>query len=72
MSTADTRERLYPEPINLVASIDPSSALLNKQETPNNVLTQFILDPASANLRNAHRISFQHPRLHELYRVSRD
>lgn len=71
-STAEVRDRLYPELVNLVASIDPSSHVLNRQETSNSVLTQFILDPASMNLPNSHRISFQHPRLHELYGLSRD
>ena len=65
-STADVRERLYPELVNLVASIHPTSSVLNRQETSNGLLTQFILDPASMNLPNSHRIGFQHSRLPEL------
>ena len=71
-STAHIRERLFPELLNLVASIQPTSKLLDRNLTPNKVLTQFILDPASLNLPNSHRISFQHPRLPELYSLSRD
>ena len=71
-STSDIRERLYPELVKLVADIQPSSGLLDKQQTPNRLLMQFILDPASMNLPNSHRISFQHPRLLDLYRLSRD
>ena len=71
-SYADVRERLYPELVNLVASINPTSGILTTSNTSNRLLTQFILDPASLNLPNSHRISFQHPRLHELYCLSRD
>ena len=71
-STAGVRDRLYPELVNLVASIDSSSAILDRQQTTNRLLTQFILDPSSMNLPNSHRISFQHPRLNELYSLSRD
>ena len=68
---ADIRERLYPELMNLVATIDSSSALLTGI-TSNRVIAQFILDPASLNLPNSYRVSIQHPRLHELYCLSRD
>ena len=71
-STAHIRERLFPELLNLVASIQPTSKLLERNLTRDKVLTQFILDPASLNLPNSHRISFQHPRLPELYSLSRD
>ena len=71
-STAEIRERLYPELVNLVASIEPYSGLLDRNLTSNKLLTQFILDPASLNLPDSHRINFQHPRLHELYSFSRD
>ena len=72
ISTADIRERLYPNLVNLVADIDPSSGILDRQQTPNRLLTQFIIDPASMNLPNSHRISYQHPRLQDLYSLSRD
>ena len=71
-ATADIRERLYPELVNLVASIQPQSSLLGKNITSKKLLTQFTLDPASLKLPDTHRISFQHPRLHELYSFSRD
>ena len=70
--TANVRERLYPELVNLVADISPLSSLLDRSMTPNSILTQFIIDPASMNLPNSHRISYQHPRLPDLYRMSRD
>ena len=70
--TTHIRDSLYPELVNLVASINPSSALLDHQQTTNRQLTQFIIDPASINLPNSHRISSQHPRLQELYSLSRD
>lgn len=70
--TANVKERLYPELVNLVADISPLSSLLDRSKTPNSLLTQFIIDPASMNLPNSHRISYQHPRLPDLYRLSRD
>ena len=70
--TSDVRERLYPELVNLVFDILPTSGILINDQTSNSMLTQFILDPTSMNLPNTHRISFQHPRLSELYRLSRD
>ena len=70
-SYSDIRERLYPELVNLVATIDPTSGLLTSIAS-NRVITQYILDPASLNLSNTYRVSIQHPRLHELYRLSRD
>ena len=69
-STAEIRERLYPELVNLVSDIQPSCGLLNRSS--NHLLTQFIIDPSSMNLPNTHRISSQHPRLNELFRISRD
>ena len=71
-STAEIRERLYPNLVNLVAVIDPSSGILNQQQTPNRILTQFIIDPASINLPSSYRISYQHPQLQDLYSLSRD
>ena len=71
-ATSEIRERLYPELVNLVAQFSTSCSLLDRSLTPNSILTQFILDPASMNLRNSHRISYQHPRLSDLYGMSRD
>ena len=70
--TSDVRERLYPELVNLVFDILPTSGILINDQTSNSMLTQFILDPTSLNLPNTHRISFQHPRLSDLYRLSQD
>ena len=70
-ATSDTRQRLYPELLNLIASIQPGSHLLYNN-TPPNILTQFILDPTSLNLSNGFRISPLHPRVNELFSFSRD
>ena len=64
-STAEIMERLYPELVNLMSDIQPSS------RQSNHLLTQFIIDPSSMNLPNTHKISSQHPRLNELFRISR-
>ena len=69
--TADTRERLLPELLNLIASIEPNCSLLKPETTPE-ILTQFILDPTSMNLPNEFRISTLHPHLSELFSFSRD
>ena len=69
-STAEIRDRLYPQLVNIVSDIQPSCGLL--KQSSNHLLTQFIIDPSSMNLPNTHRISSQHPRLHELFRISRD
>ena len=71
-STAEIRERLYPNLVNIVAVIDPSSGILIQQQTPNRILNQFIIDPASINLPSSYRISYQHPQLQDLYSLSRD
>ena len=70
-ATASVRERLLPELLNLVVSIDPNSAVLDP-DLSRQTLTQFILDPTSLNLSNKCRISPSHPRLHELFNLSRD
>ena len=70
--TAETRHRLLPQLLNLVADVQPQSGLLDTSKTTSRQLAQFIMDPTSFNLPNTHRISFQHPRLSDLYRLSRD
>ena len=70
--TAETRHRLLPELLNLVASIKPLSPLLISQNILNENLAQCIVDPSSTNLPCSLRVSFQHPRLSELYRLSHD
>ena len=69
--TADVRERLHADLVNLVADIDPTCAIL-EHSVPKDILTQFIIDPTSMNLPNGYRISIVHPRLQELYKMSRD
>ena len=69
--TSNVRDRLFPELLNLLADIQPTCDIL-VHGIPNSLLTQFILDPTSMNLPNSCRISILHPRLHELYRLSRD
>ena len=63
-STAEIRDRLYPQLVNIVSDIQPSCGLL--KQSSNHLLTQFIIDPSSMNLPN---INSQHPRLHELFRI---
>ena len=71
-ATAETRQRLLPELLNLVASIQPNSSLLNHR-TPHRIITQFILDPTSMNLPNAYSISvYLNPRLKDVIFLSRD
>ena len=64
--SAHIRERLYPDLVNLVADISPLCSLLDRSATPNSVLTQFIIDPASMNLPNSHQILYQHPTVRPL------
>ena len=70
-ATAEVRERLFPELLNVLAVIHPTNGLL---EPPvlKNIFSQFILDPTSLNLSNRFRIPPQQPGLHEVFRISRD
>ena len=52
-ATADHREKLLPELLNIVASIDPFSKILDLSTLTTQVLTQFILDCGSLNLSTA-------------------
>ena len=58
-ATAETRQRLLPDLLNLVATYDPDHGLL--YEPTDNTLTQFILDSTSLNLPSNCRISARHP-----------
>ena len=69
--TLDTRQRLYPELLNLLVTVHPSNGLLLYQYSAD-TLTQFILDPTSMNLSNQLRISPSHPGLSEIFSFSRD
>ena len=70
-ATADIRQRLLPELLNLLADVQPNNGFL-REPIQNRVLTQFLLDPTSLNLSNTYRISLQHPRLREFFRLARD
>jgi hypothetical protein len=68
-ATAEVRERLLPELLNVIAVIHPTHVLL-EPPVSKNICCQFILDPTSFNLNNRLRIHFQHPGLHETFRIS--
>ena len=70
-ATSETRERLLPELLNIIAGSHPNNGLL-ESTTTKSTLTQFLLDPTSANLSNKFRISVQHPQLQYLFTISRD
>ena len=70
-ATADVRDRLHADLVNLVADIDPCSAIL-QPAVPADIFAQFIIDPTSMNLPNGYRMSLSHPKLPDLYRMSRD
>ena len=59
MATADTRNRILPELLNIVAHSFPSNNLLNN--TSHDLLTQFILDCSSINLSVDIRDPPNHP-----------
>jgi hypothetical protein len=70
-ATADVRERLLPELLNLISEVHPTNGILDPH-VPKSTLTQFILDPTSFNLSNKFRIPFRHTRLHEIFRLCHD
>ena len=67
--TADIRQRLLPELLNVVLQVQPSSAILTNQSA---YLTQFILDCTSINLPDTYRIPAHNPKVSEIFRISRD
>ena len=67
-ATSDHREKLLPELLNTVASIDPNSKILDLLTMTNQVLTHFMLDCGSPNLPNSYRLSYSHPHIHRLSR----
>ena len=70
-ATTEVRDRLYPELVNVVASVQPMCAILT-QHPPADILTQFILDCSSANLPESFRIPIHNPNITKIYRISRD
>ena len=70
--TAETRHRIFPDLLNMVAMITPNNELLNPHTLTSTTLTQFILDCGSMNLNNSYRLSYAHPGTREIFRISRD
>ena len=67
---SEVHQRLYPDLINTVASVQPSCKLL-VTHTPA-ILTQFILDCTSINLDNNFRIPAHNPNVHKIFTLARD
>ena len=68
-ATADTRTRLIPELMNIVALESPNNDILSK---PNHThLTQLVLDPTLLNLPPGIRLSYDHPGLSKLFPMCR-
>ena len=70
--TADVRERLYPELVNIVADLAPNSKLLNFSTLTSSILTQFILDCGSPFLSGDYRLNYSQPGISEVFRITRD
>ena len=68
---SDIRGRIFPELMNTVLQVQPTSQILLNNIKPS-VMTQFILDCASPNLPDSIRVPAHNPRISEIYRVSRD
>ena len=69
-ATADCRQRIYPELMNIVARVQPTSQLLVQHTSEQ--LTQFITDCTSINLPNSIRIPAHNPGISDIFRVARD
>ena len=69
-ATADVRQRIFPELLNIVAEVQPDSILLKNHNHPQ--LTQFILDCTSANLDDNVRIPAHNPGISKVFALSRD
>ena len=69
-ATADIRQRIFPELLNVVAQVQPNSSLLQHHSHPQ--LTQFILDCTSPNLEENIRIPAHNPGISRVFQLSRD
>ena len=69
-ATAEIRERIFPELLNIVYQVQPRSILLQNQSHPQ--LAQFILDCTSPNLDENLRIPAHNPGISHVYKISRD
>ena len=66
------RERLLSDLLNTIAKLDPSCKILDQSTLTPHTLTQFILDCGSPNLTKDYHVSYQHPDISDLFRISRD
>ena len=66
--TAEIADRLLPEMLNTVLSIQPGCAILNNHEP---YLTQLVLDCISLNPPEPYIIPGHHPHVSEIFRISR-
>ena len=70
MSTSNVRSRLFPELMNIVAKVQPSSGIL-AYNVPPHTLTLFSLDCASPNLPDATCVPAHNPDIADIYRIAR-
>ena len=70
-ATAEVRNRLFPELVNVVAKVQPMCSILQHHPPPD-ILTQFILDCTSLNLPETIRIPAHNPLVYLICKVSRD
>ena len=67
---SEVRQRIYPELVNTVASVQPTCRILISS-TPA-ILTQFLLDCTSINLPEEFRIPARNPKCQLICKISRD
>ena len=75
IGTADVKERLFPELLNLLLAAAPTRTYLTQPlslHTSDIYLAQFILDCTSFNLPEHLCINHNNPRLSDIYRFARD
>ena len=73
--TAEVRERLFPELLMLLLTIEPNHAYIThppKLHSNDLTLAQFLLDCTSFNLPASIRLNHRHPGLSDLFRFSCD
>ena len=69
-ATAETRRRILPNLLNIVAIVQPSSLIL--QSPTAQELTQFLLDCTSLNLDERFRVPAHNPGISGIFKVARD
>ena len=70
-ATQLVRDRLLPELLNTVLSVQPSSSILLPNRD-NSILSQFLLDCTSVNLPETYRIPAHNPGISMIFKLSRD